>query len=185
MTSGRLQGMKTFMLALLIATLALAFGGSASAGCALCVDSVAAQTRDGAAWSSGQPVLLVFNVSRADRSAAFPADGLAVVMAYGRERTKCLDVQLRKTSESGDAATYAGGFYPFGTGTWTGRVDIGGNPQDFRVDVGEQSAANAEPTVVRDPERSAALELLPYLLPLTLFGLPFLPALRRRLTRAA
>lgn len=172
--------MRTTFLTLLIATLGLAMGaGSAFAGGGIQIEGVRAETRDGGAWSSGQPVMLVFEVSRAAANVTFPETGLAVVMAYGRERTKCLDVQLRKASEQGDRAAYAGVFHPFGAGTWTGRVDIGGEPQDFRVDVGEVTASQAEPTPVSEPERAAALDLLVYVLPLALLGLPFLPSLVR------
>lgn len=185
--------MRRIVASLTLALLSLALASApAAAGCALCVDSVTAHTRDGAAWQKGQPVMLVFGVTRAASAAAFPETGLAVVMEVNKERTKCLDVPLKKVSENGDTASYAGVFYPFYEGRFDGKVAIGEVPQDFRFDV---APTLAPAPVARDAEVPAAprdaaapptfVESARQLLPLTLIALFLLTLpLALRLRRA-
>lgn len=108
----------------------------ALAGCAICVDSVTAHTRDGESWKSGQPVMLLFDVSRPAAETAFPETGEAVVMVANRDRVKCLNVPLKKTAETGGTAQYAGVFYPFYDGRFEGKVAIGTDTGDFSFEVG-------------------------------------------------
>ncbi len=133
--------MKKLLALLPLALLSLAIAAQpALGGCALCVDSVTANTRDGGAWQKGQSVMLVFSVSRAQAAAAFPESGLAVVMEVNKERTKCLDVPLKKVSENGDRAQYAGAFYPFYEGRFDGKAAIGEETGDFVFDLGSTFA---------------------------------------------
>lgn len=116
-----------------LASLALLLSGTAAAGCSLCVQKVTAETRDGAAWQPGQPVVLVFDVNGQD----LPERGLAVVMEIDKEKTKCLEVELRRVSGDASSGRYAGIFYPFHEGEFDGKVMFGASaPQDFgfRVD---------------------------------------------------
>ncbi len=101
--------MPRILLAFVISLLTLgSFAAPAAAKCPTCLDGISVQTPDGQPWSEGKPVTLVASVRRGDPGAAFPADGLAVIMQTDRERTKCLNVALKLVSQSGDGALYAG-----------------------------------------------------------------------------
>lgn len=100
------------------------------------VDGVSVETRDGAAWKSGDPVAVVIRMSRVDDDWAFPGDALAVVMRTDEERTKCLDVPLRKVGDSGDQAVYAGVFYPFRAASYSAKLTVGGEAHDITFTVG-------------------------------------------------
>lgn len=121
-------------------------GPVAAGGCAFCVESVTVQTRDGGPWSSGQPIVLVVS-ARSNSGAALPESALAVVMQTDGEKTKCLDVALRKVAGDDAAATYAGVFFPFREATYDGRVSIGDDVTDIKFVVGSGVPAQA-PTAI-------------------------------------
>lgn len=140
--------MKILILAT-IAALSLASSGAAAAGGnVITVHTVTAQTRDGGAWAAGQPVILTFEV----RGSSFPDTGLAVVMQVRGERTKCLNVPLRKLSDSGATATYAGVFNPFYAAEFGGQVMFGDStPQDFTLRVDAQLPPSVIPATEEVP----------------------------------
>jgi hypothetical protein len=147
--------MRRILLAFVISLLTLAsLAAPAAAKCPTCLDGVSAQTPDGQPWSEGKPVTLVASVRRGDPCAAFPTDGLAVIMQTDRERTKCLNVPLKLVSQSGDGALYAGVFYPFRAAVYTGLVQFGDFTFDMTVDINTIAANKAaaptavQPTVV-------------------------------------
>lgn len=118
--------------------LTLGFGAPAEAKCAVCVESIRAESTGGAP-NGGSTVTLKLT-ARSHDSSALPPTGLAVVMVTAGQPTgKCLNVSLRKIDEVGGLGTYIGtftGFYTSGaTGpsSYTGRIDIGGNIHDFSV----------------------------------------------------
>ena len=192
-TLGRPTGMKRMLLAFTVLS-ALALANVAAAGTgALSIEKVTAQTRDGGAWQPGQPVLVVFDVRLGD-AASFPDSGLAVVMQAQKERTKCLDVPLRKVSDAGGVARYAGIFYPFYEATFDGLVSFGDGPtQDFtfRIDAAiapsdvarDANVPSADPLAAAPPSRAENLAAAtPVALAVLLLALlPVLPTLRRRL----
>ncbi len=104
--------------------LTLALGMVAEAKCQVCVESVRAEKVDG-------DTSLRF-VARAFHAPALPETGTAVVMQVDGNRSKCINVSLRKVDEGGGAATYVGTLISFyGSSTLTGRVDIGGDIHEF------------------------------------------------------
>jgi hypothetical protein len=88
-------------------------------------------------------------VRRGDPGAAFPAEGLAVIMQTDRERTKCLNVALKLVSQSGDGALYAGVFYPFRAAIYSGLVQFGDHKFDMTLDINTVAAAAADASTVR------------------------------------
>lgn len=128
------------------ALLSVLLSGPAAAGCAFCIGSVTVQTRDGAPWAAGQPIVLVVS-ARSTSGDALPESALAVVMQTDGERTKCLDVALRKVADDGAAATYAGVFFPFREATYDGRVSIGDDVADIKFVVGSGAPVRA-PTAI-------------------------------------
>lgn len=147
--------MRRILLALAISLITFAsFAAPAAAKCPTCLDGISVQTPDGQPWSEGKPVTLVASVRRGDPGAAFPADGLAVIMQTDRERTKCLNVALKLVSQSGDGALYAGVFYPFRAAIYSGLVQFGDYKFDMTLDVNTVAATGkvapiaVQPTVV-------------------------------------
>lgn len=147
--------MRRILLALVISLLTLAsLAAPAAAKCPTCLDGISVQTPDGQPWSEGKPVTLVASVRRGDPGAAFPTDGLAVIMQTDRERTKCLNVPLKLVSQSGDGALYAGVFYPFRAAIYSGLVQFGNFTFDMTLDINTIAANKAaaptavQPTVV-------------------------------------
>ena len=117
---------------------------AASADCALCVDNVLLQTRDGQPWANGQPVTLVVQFSRHAQGAGIPQSAAAVVMQTDGDRTKCLDVPLKLVSFDGTHGVYAGLFFPFRAARYDGKLSIGDDVSDIRFNV-EQRAPGAAP----------------------------------------
>lgn len=104
--------------------LTLALGAVAEAKCQVCVESVKAEKVDG-------NTSLRFT-ARAVHASALPETGTAVVMQVDGNRSKCINVSLRKVDESGGLATYVGSLTSFyGNTSLTGRVDIGGDIHEF------------------------------------------------------
>ena len=144
--------MRRIMLALAISLISFAsFAAPAAAKCPTCLDGISVQTPDGQPWSEGKPVTLVASVRRGDPGAAFPADGLAVIMQTDRERTKCLNVALKLVSQSGDGALYAGVFYPFRAAIYSGLVQFGDYKFDMTLDVNTIAAAGKVAPAVAQP----------------------------------
>lgn len=112
-------------MALVLSTiLTLALGTVAEAKCQVCVESVKAEKID-----SGMALRFT---ARAVHATSLPETGTAVVMQVDGNRSKCINVSLRKVDESGGLATYAGQLTSFyGNTTFTGRVDIGGDIHEF------------------------------------------------------
>ncbi len=145
--------MRRILLALAISLISSAsLAAPAAAKCPACLDGVSVQTPDGQPWSEGKPVTLVASVRRGDPGAAFPTEGLAVIMQTDRERTKCLNVALKLVSQSGDGALYAGVFYPFRGAIYSGLVQFGDYKFDMTLDVNTIAAATdvtaVKPTLV-------------------------------------
>ena len=147
--------MRRILLALAISLVSFAsLAAPAAAKCPTCLDGISVQTPDGQLWSEGKPVTLVASVRRGDPGAAFPAEGLAVIMQTDRERTKCLNVALKLVSQSGDGALYAGVFYPFRAAIYSGLVQFGDYKFDMTLDIntiaatGKVAPAVAQPTAV-------------------------------------
>jgi hypothetical protein len=137
--------MRRILLALALSLVTLSsFAAPAAAKCPSCLDGVSVQTPDGQPWSEGKPVTLVASVRRGDRGAAFPAEGLAVIMQTDRERTKCLNVALKLVSQSGDGALYAGVFYPFRAAIYSGLVQFGDHKFDMTLDINAVAAVKAD-----------------------------------------
>lgn len=144
--------MRRILLALAISLISFAsFAAPAAAKCPTCLDGVSVQTPDGQPWSEGKPVTLVASVRRGDPGAAFPADGLAVIMQTDRERTKCLNVALRLVSQSGDGALYAGVFYPFRAAIYSGLVQFGDYKFDMTLDVNTIAATKTDVATAVQP----------------------------------
>ena len=150
--------MRRILLALAISLVSFSsFAAPAAAKCPTCLDGITVQTPDGQLWTEGRPVTLVASVRRGDPGAAFPADGLAVIMQTDRERTKCLNVALKLVSQSGDGALYAGVFYPFRAAIYSGLVQFGDYKFDMTLDINQvastgkvapAAAQPATPTIV-------------------------------------
>ena len=137
--------MRRILLAFAISLITFASSAApAAAKCPTCLDGISVQTPDGQPWSEGKPVTLVASVRRGEPGAAFPADGLAVIMQTDRERTKCLNVALKLVSQSGDGALYAGVFYPFRAAIYSGIVQFGDYKFDMTVDISPIAAAKAD-----------------------------------------
>lgn len=122
------------------------------------VDGVSVETKEGAAWKNGDPISIVIRISRVDDDWAFPDDGLAVVMRTDSERTKCLDVPLRKVGGSDDQAIYAGIFYPFRAAAYEAKVTIGGEAHDIAFTVGTPAfdTATSQRGAIANVERAPA-----------------------------
>ena len=168
--------MRRIMLALALSLIGSAsFAAPAAAKCSTCLDGVSVQTPDGLPWSEGKPVTLVASVRRGDVSAAFPAEGLAVIMQADRERTKCLNVALRLASQSGDGALYAGVFYPFRAAMYSGLVQFGDDKFEMTIDVNTVVSTGAvAPTATDDLPVAAPEEAVDETLSYTLGGAPFI-----------
>lgn len=137
--------MRRILLALAISLVSFAsLAAPAAAKCPTCLDGISVQTPDGQLWSEGKPVTLVASVRRGDPGAAFPAEGLAVIMQTDRERTKCINVALKLVSQSGDGALYAGVFYPFRAAIYSGLVQFGDHKFDMTLDISTIAAAKAD-----------------------------------------
>jgi hypothetical protein len=144
--------MRRIILALALSLITLAsFAAPAAAKCPTCLDGVSVQTPDGQPWSEGKPVTLVASVRRGDPGAAFPAEGLAVIMQTDRERTKCLNVALKLVSQSGDGALYAGVFYPFRAAIYSGLVQFGDHKFDMTLDINTVAAVKADASTAVQP----------------------------------
>jgi hypothetical protein len=127
----------------LVLSSVLVAGTAAADGCALCLDSIALQTRDGQPWSAGKPVTLVVRVTGAG-SVSPPPTALAVVMQTDGDRTKCLEVPLKLVEGSAAHGLYAGLFFPFRPARYDGKLAIGDDVQDITFDV-RRLAAGAAP----------------------------------------
>lgn len=104
--------------------LTLALGAVAEAKCQVCVESAKVEKVD-----SGMALRFT---ARAVHGATLPETGTAVVMQVDGNRSKCINVSLRKIDESAGLATYAGTLtWFYGNSTFTGRVDIGGDIHEF------------------------------------------------------
>jgi len=115
---------------------------AASADCALCVDNVSLQTRDGQPWSAGKPVTLVVHVAR-HALGSIPQSALAVVMQTDGDRTKCLDVPLKLVSSDNASGLYAGLFFPFRAARYDGKLSVGDDVSDITFDVNRLVAGAA------------------------------------------
>ncbi len=147
--------MKTLCATLALSTLALANIATADST-GFSIERVTAYTRDGGAWQPGQAVLLAFDVR--GPAGSFPESGLAVVMQVQGERTKCLDVPLRRIDANDGLARYAGAFHPFYAARFDGKVMFGDSaPQDFAFQVDETLAPATLPRDVpaADPRAAA------------------------------
>jgi len=128
----------------LVLVASVAFVGSAAAAnCGLCLDRVALQTRDGHAWTAGQPVTLVVHVAN-NAAVPLPSNAQAVVMQTDGDRTKCLGVPLRLMASDATGGLYAGLFFPFRAARYDGKLVIAGDIQDITFDV-NQVVAGAAP----------------------------------------
>jgi hypothetical protein len=128
---------------LLVLSSAVLAESAAAAGCALCLDSVAVQTRDGQPWSGGKPVTLVIRVA-SQAAAPLPSSAQAVVMQTDGDRTKCLSVPLKLVEANAAGGLYAGLFFPFRPARYDGKLAIGDELQDITFDV-NQLVAGAGP----------------------------------------
>jgi hypothetical protein len=126
----------------LLATIALVQPATAS-DCRFCLDSLVLQTRDGGAWSAGQPLALVVHVG--DTTAdTLPSGAQIVVMQTDGDRTKCLGVPLKLVSTDASGATYAGVFFPFRAAHYDGVLQVGEDVvQNIAFDVHQVSAGAA------------------------------------------
>ena len=142
--------MRRILIALALSLISIAsFAAPAAAKCPTCLDGVSVQTPDGQPWSEGKPVTLVASVRRGEPGAAFPTEGLAVIMQTDRERTKCLNVALKLVSQSGDGALYAGVFYPFRAAIYSGLVQFGEFTFDMTIDINRIAAVKDVPSAVQ------------------------------------
>ena len=147
--------MRRILLALAISLVSFAsLAAPAAAKCPTCLDGISVQTPDGQVWSEGKPVTLVASVRRGDPGAAFPADGLAVIMQTDRERTKCLNVALKLVSQSGDGALYAGVFYPFRAAIYSGLVQFGDYKFDMTLDINQVASTGKVAPAAAQPAPS-------------------------------
>jgi hypothetical protein len=125
----------------------VAAAAPARAGSTYALYDVTVQTRDGAAWQEGAPIVLVV---RAASTMSFPERALSVVMQTDGERTKCLDVAMQLVSTAGNIATYAGVFHPFRAATYDGRFSIGGDVHEITFTVA--SAPTGAATIPPDAD---------------------------------
>lgn len=150
------------VLASLLLTLAL--GSVAEAKCWVCIQSVSAEKSDAG-------TALRFTASGHDAS-AFPETGTAVVMQVDGNRSKCINVTIRKIDVSGGLATYSGLLTSsYGNSSFTGRVDLAGEIHEFSVPldgtpgklqwIASADAANAAPV------QAAPIVVTPVPLPTT------------------
>lgn len=128
------------LLALALSPLALSV--TAAAGGSYAVSGVSVQTRDGSAWTEGAPVVLVVRAT-SPAGLTFPDRAISVVMQTDGERTKCLDVAMKRVSTEDGVATYAGVFYPFRAATYDGHFAIGDDVSDITFTVGAAASALA------------------------------------------
>ncbi len=87
-------------------------------------------------------------MSRIDDDWAFPDEALAVVMRTDAQRTKCIDVAMRKIGGSGDTALYAGVFHPFRAADYEAKLTVGGEAHDIAFTVAAPVAAQASAPIV-------------------------------------
>lgn len=114
-----------------------------AADCRFCLDSVAIQTRDGQAWTAGQPVTLVVHVADTIQD-GLPSAAQVVVMQTDGDRTKCLGVPLKLVQSDASGGLYAGLFFPFHPARYDGVLVIGGDVESITFDV-NQVVAGAAP----------------------------------------
>lgn len=140
-----------------------ALGAAAEAKCQVCVDSVTAERTTGSGLS------LRFT-ARAVEAPALPETGTAVVMQVDGNRSKCINVSLRKIDEGGGVATYVGSLTSFyGNTGVTGRVDIGGDIHEFSVtyDGKPGTLQPAAATIAATPRPSVPVSITPDPVPAT------------------
>ncbi len=128
------------LLALPALALSFVLLAAPAAASSYAVDQVWVQTPDGSAWTEGSPVVLVVRAT-SPAGLAFPDSALSVVMQTDGERTKCLNVAMKRVSSDGTSATYAGIFYPFRAAAYDGKFGIGDERSDIRFTVGAPVAA--------------------------------------------
>src|SRR5947209_15008113 len=114
-------------------------GSAAAADCRFCLDSVGLQTRDGQAWTAGQPVTLVVHVAE-NAAMPLPSTAQVVVMQTDGDRTKCLGVPLKLVQADG---LYAGLFFPFRPARYDGVIVVGNDVQNITFDVAKMAAGAA------------------------------------------
>jgi len=117
-------------------------GSAAAADCRFCLDSVGLQTRDGQAWTAGQPVTLVVRVAE-NAAMPLPSTAQVVVMQTDGDRTKCLGVPLRLVQADASGGLYAGLFFPFRPARYDGKIVVGTDVQDITFDVNQMVAGAA------------------------------------------
>src|SRR5205807_10587048 len=117
-------------------------GSAAAADCRFCLDSVGLQTRDGQAWTAGQPVTLVVRVAE-NAAMPLPSTAQVVVMQTDGDRTKCLGVPLRLVQYDASGGLYAGLFFPFRPARYDGKIVVGTDVQDITFDVNQMVAGAA------------------------------------------
>jgi len=147
------------LLGLLLALASVGLTAQAAlADCAVCVDDVSLQTRDGQPWANGKPVTLVVHVARHAEGAAIPPSAVAVVMQTDGDRTKCLDVPLKLVSSDGSTGLYAGLFFPFRAARYDGTLSVGDDVSDVSFDVNRlvAGAAPAGDLPAADPVDTSA-----------------------------
>lgn len=153
--------------------LTLALGTIAEGKCQVCVESVKAERADGG-------MSLRFT-ARAVHAPALPETGTAVVMQVDGNRSKCINVALRKVDETGGVATYAGSLTSFyGNSTFTGRVDIAGDIHEFTAPLDGKpgtfqlvtAATAGQVTSTATTAPSTAPSTAPTTVPLTAGGVP-------------
>ena len=117
-------------------------GSAAAADCRFCLDSVGLQTRDGQAWTAGQPVTLVVHVAE-NAAMPLPSTAQVVVMQTDGDRTKCLGVPLKLVQADASGGLYAGLFFPFRPARYDGKIVVGTDVQDITFDVNQMVAGAA------------------------------------------
>ncbi len=115
---------------------------AAAADCALCLDSVALQTRDGQPWTAGKPVTLVVHIA-SNGTVPLPPSARTVVMQTDGDRTKCLDVPLKLVQGDASGGLYAGLFFPFRPARYDGQLSIGNDVHPITFDVNRLVAGAA------------------------------------------
>jgi len=116
------------ILASLLVTLAL--GGVADAKCRVCIESI---------WLDKGDTASTLFVDVRSELGTFPDSATAVVMQFGQNRSKCLNVGLVPTGIDGGIGHYSGAI-PGGYGsafngvaTFGGRIDLAGDVFEFAV----------------------------------------------------
>ena len=134
--------------------LTLASATAADAKCAVCIESLTASTTDGTPWSLGKTMTLTVTAS-SPQGADLPATGVAVIMQVDGSATKCINVSLYRSGQSGGIATYTGSFTPYKHAPHSGRIDIGGTVHEFTL------ALNGEPATLREVSSAAPALVAP------------------------